>query len=176
MLVSGSAGSVAVRGLAAALNVTGAEAASDRLVVNLLGGNDTFDASGLAASGIQLTVNGGEGDDVIVGGEGDDTLLGGAGDDVLIGGPGNDILDGGAGDDDIEIQLVGGDLMIRGFEAGAGRGDRLDLGAFGKLDVAKLMQTSSYAGGDTVMSLGGGREITLVDVAPNMLHTDDFLV
>ena len=45
-----------------------------------------------------LTLDGGDGDDVLIGGAGNDTLLGGAGDDVLIGGPGNDTLDGGAGD------------------------------------------------------------------------------
>jgi Ca2+-binding RTX toxin-like protein len=45
-----------------------------------------------------LTLDGGDGADVIIGGDGDDTLLGGAGDDILIGGPGNDAIDGGPGD------------------------------------------------------------------------------
>jgi Ca2+-binding RTX toxin-like protein len=44
-----------------------------------------------------LTLDGGEGDDIVLGGAGDDTLLGGPGDDVLIGGPGNDTIDGGPG-------------------------------------------------------------------------------
>ncbi len=52
----------------------------------------------MAAGAIQLTLSGGDGDDVLIGGAGDDTLLGGPGDDVLIGGPGNDMLDGGPGD------------------------------------------------------------------------------
>jgi Ca2+-binding RTX toxin-like protein len=47
---------------------------------------------------MQLTANGGDGDDVIIGSDGADTLTGGAGDDVLIGGAGADILDGGPGD------------------------------------------------------------------------------
>ena len=68
-------------------------------------GDDVVEASGLAAGAIQLTADGGDGDDVLIGGDGNDVLLGGAGDDVLIGGPGIDILDGGDGDD-IEIQLV----------------------------------------------------------------------
>ena len=85
-------------GLAAQVNITGAEAANDRLTVNALGGDDTVDASGLSAGAIQLTEDGGDGDDVLIGGAGDDTLLGGAGDDVLIGGPGQDVLDGGPGD------------------------------------------------------------------------------
>ena len=120
-------------------------------------------------------MNGGDGDDVIIGGDGNDVLLGGAGDDVLIGGDGIDVLDGGDGDDDIEIQLVGGDVTVRGFEAGAGRGDQLDLSAFGKLNVQQLITNGLTAGGDTMLTLGG-REITLLDVAADELHLDDFLL
>ena len=46
---------------------------------------------------MQLTANGGDGDDVLIGSAGNDILTGGAGDDVLIGGGGQDILDGGPG-------------------------------------------------------------------------------
>ena len=60
-------------------------------------GDDVIETSGLAAGAIQLTANGGDGDDVLIGGDGNDTLSGDAGDDVLIGGPGFDILDGGPG-------------------------------------------------------------------------------
>ena len=96
--VSGDASGVAVVGLAARVNITGAEAANDRLTVNARAGDDVVEASGLAAGAIQLTANGEDGDDVLVGGAGADTLTGGAGDDVLVGGPGLDILDGGPGD------------------------------------------------------------------------------
>jgi Ca2+-binding RTX toxin-like protein len=85
------------------LNITGAENANDRLAINALAGDDVIEASGLAATAIQLTADGGDDDDVLVGGAGNDTLLGGNGDDVLIGGLGTDVLDGGPGDD-IEIQ------------------------------------------------------------------------
>ena len=80
------------------MHIVGAEAANDRLIVNALGGNDVVDASRLRAAAIQLTVDGGDGNDVLIGGAGNDTLLGGDGDDVLIGGRGQDILDGGPGD------------------------------------------------------------------------------
>ena len=96
--VVGDAGGVSAFGLAARINVTGAEAANDRLVVNLLGDDDVLEASGLAAGAIGLTGSGGAGDDVLIGGDGNDVLLGDDGDDVLIGGPGVDVLDGGAGD------------------------------------------------------------------------------
>ena len=100
-VVNGSAGSASVIGLAAQVNVTSAEPANDRLTVNALAGDDVVDASGLAADAIQLTENGGDGNDVLIGGAGDDTLIGGPGDDVLFGGPGNDILDGAPGNDTI---------------------------------------------------------------------------
>jgi Ca2+-binding RTX toxin-like protein len=97
-LVFGDASGTSVLGLAAQVNITGAEAASDRLVVNALAGDDVVEASGLAATAIQLTANGGDGNDVLIGGDGNDVLAGGAGDDVLLGGPGLDVLDGGPGD------------------------------------------------------------------------------
>jgi Ca2+-binding RTX toxin-like protein len=59
--------------------MTGAEVPSRMLTIDALAGNDTVDASGLAADAIAPTIVGGDGDD------------------VLVGGPGNDILDGGLG-------------------------------------------------------------------------------
>jgi Ca2+-binding RTX toxin-like protein len=102
-LVVGDAAGSSVFGLAAQVNITGAEAANDRVTLNMLAGDDVVEASGLAASGIQLTADGGDADDILIGGDGGDVLVGGAGDDVLIGGPGVDVLDGGDGDD-VEIQ------------------------------------------------------------------------
>ena len=101
VFVSGDATGVSAIGLAAQVNITGAEADKDRLTFNTLAGDDVVEASGLAVGAIQLTANGGDGDDILIGGAGIDTLAGGAGDDVLIGGPGQDILDGGAGDNTI---------------------------------------------------------------------------
>jgi Ca2+-binding RTX toxin-like protein len=94
---------VGVLGLAAQVNITGSEGANDRLTLNMLDGDDVVDASSLAAGVIQLTIDGGAGDDVLIGSDGNDVILGGDDDDVLIGGPGLDVLDGGPGDD-IEIQ------------------------------------------------------------------------
>jgi len=89
----------------------------DRLIINGLGGDDVIEASGLAA-GLQLTADGGDGDDVLIGGAGNDTLLGGQGDDVLIGGPGQDVLDGGPGGN-VVIQLAGGNLPVDGSQTAA---------------------------------------------------------
>jgi Ca2+-binding RTX toxin-like protein len=97
--VSGDSGHADVTGLAARVHVSGAEANIDRLVVNALGGDDVVAASGLTATAIGLTENGGDGNDVLIGGAGNDIITGGAGDDVLIGGPGQDILNGAPGND-----------------------------------------------------------------------------
>ena len=97
IVATGDASGVAIQGLAAQVNIAGAEAANDRLTINALAGDDVIEASGLAANAIQLTEDGGDGTDVLIGGAGNDTLIGGAGDDNLIGGPGLDILDGGPG-------------------------------------------------------------------------------
>ncbi|WP_439630410.1 calcium-binding protein [Gemmata sp.] len=95
ILAAGDASGTSVFGLAAQVNITGAET-TDKLTVNALGGDDVIDASGMSASAIGA--DGGTGNDILIGGDGNDTLIGGAGDDVLVGGGGLDVLDGGAGD------------------------------------------------------------------------------
>jgi Ca2+-binding RTX toxin-like protein len=99
IVVAGDASGVAVLGLAAQVNITGSEAANDKLNIIAHDGDDAVVASSLAAGAIQFTADGGDGNDVIIGSAGDDTLIGGNGDDVLIGGPGNDVLNGAPGDD-----------------------------------------------------------------------------
>ncbi|MGE5195299.1 MAG: beta strand repeat-containing protein [Deltaproteobacteria bacterium] len=97
--VGGVPGSASVAGLAAQVNIAGADPAQDQLIVNTLAGDDVVEASGLAAGVIQFTANGGAGDDVLIGSAGDDVLIGEDGDDVLNGGPGQDILNGAPGAD-----------------------------------------------------------------------------
>lgn len=106
-------GVVTISGLAATVNVSNFDA-NDRIVINGLSGNDVVDASRLGI-GIQLTADGGDGDDILLGGAGNDTLVGGAGDDVLVGGGGVDVLDGGPGDNVVIQGLTAAsqlDLMI----------------------------------------------------------------
>jgi Ca2+-binding RTX toxin-like protein len=80
------------------VNIEGAEPASDRLFINVIGGDDEVDATDLSAAAILLAADGGDGNGVLFGGASDDTLTGGAGDDVLVGGPRTDVLDGRPGD------------------------------------------------------------------------------
>jgi Ca2+-binding RTX toxin-like protein len=97
--VTDNNGVVTVTGLATDVTITGFET-TDHLVINGLGGDDTINAAGLG-TGMLLTANGGDGNDILVGGTGNDTLSGGAGDDILIGGGGVDTLDGGTGNDTV---------------------------------------------------------------------------
>jgi Ca2+-binding RTX toxin-like protein len=93
--ITNNNGVVTVTSLGSEVTISNFDA-NDRIVINGLGGDDVIEASGL--TGMLLTANGDDGDDVLIGSAGNDTLTGGAGDDVLIGGPGVDILDGGTGD------------------------------------------------------------------------------
>jgi Ca2+-binding RTX toxin-like protein len=108
---SNNNGVVTVSGLAAEMQISGFEA-TDRIVINGLAGDDVVEASGLGTA-MQLTANGGDGDDVLIGSDGNDVLSGGDGDDVLIGGLGLDVLDGGPGDNTV-IQSLSApiDLLV----------------------------------------------------------------
>src|SRR5262249_23291349 len=98
IVVAGDASGQSVLGLAAQVNITGAEAANDLLSIDARAGDDAVDATGLTTDSIHFAAEGGDGDDILEGGAGDDALSGSAGDDILIGGPGQDVLDGGDGD------------------------------------------------------------------------------
>src|SRR5262249_55712233 len=105
-------GVITVSGLGADVTISGF-GANDRLVINGLDGNDVIEATGL--SGMQLTANGGNGDDVLIGSFGNDTLTGGPGDDVLIGNGGQDVLDGGPGSNTI---ITSATTLLNQFMAG----------------------------------------------------------
>jgi Ca2+-binding RTX toxin-like protein len=97
--VTSNGSSVIVSGLQEQVTIDGAEGANDALVVNGSGGNDTINAASLAVGAIELTVNGGDGNDTITGSAGNDTLNGGAGNDTVVGGAGNDFVQLGDGDE-----------------------------------------------------------------------------
>jgi Ca2+-binding RTX toxin-like protein len=153
--LSGGGGTdLRVAGLSAQVAVSGGIAGSDRLTVETLAGDDVIDASGVAAGAMLLTLNGGDGDDILIGGDGDDTLLGGAGDDVLIGGPGNDTLDGGPGSN----------IVIDSFRA-----NTVTSAAFAGMDwLTAHMRTVD---GKTALVLGG-KVRTLPHVDSSQLTRD----
>ena len=103
----------------------------DSVFINALGGNDVIVARRNVS--LELTVDGGDGNDRIRGGSGNDNLTGGLGNDQITGGRGNDVIDGGAGDDRLRGQ--GGDDTLSGGDDNdtliGGRGDDLLDGGAG---------------------------------------------
>ncbi len=86
----------------------------ENLVVNMNGGNDSFSATGNLAALIQITVDGGAGDDTILGSNGADVLLGGDNNDFIDGQQGNDAIFLGAGDDVVQWDPGDGSDTIEG--------------------------------------------------------------
>ena len=126
---AGDAGGVDVFGLKAAVNIVFQEQANDRLTLNGLGGDDVVNASSLEADGIQLTMNGGLGNDDFLGSEGNDLINGGDGDDDALMGAGDDVFVWNPGDDDDTLEgQAGFDRML--FN-GSNAAENIDVAANG---------------------------------------------
>jgi Ca2+-binding RTX toxin-like protein len=172
-----SAGSqIVVNGLQAQVVIDHAEA-GDKLVINGLGGDDVVDASGLDAGKIQLQVNGGLGDDVVIGSAGNDTVNGGDGDDLALLGAGDDVFVWNPGDDnDILEGQAGTDTML--FN-GANAAETIDIAANGgrviffrnvanvtmDLNDVETIQFNALGGADTI-NVGdlSGTDVALVSI------------
>jgi len=77
-------------------------------------GSDIIDLTSLNFSYGDITLNGGQGDDVLWSSDGDDILNGGEGDDNLQSGLGDDVINGGSGDDIIK-SYDGDDVINAGL-------------------------------------------------------------
>ncbi|WP_375307870.1 calcium-binding protein [Bradyrhizobium sp. A11] len=165
--VSGNAGGVTVFGLHAASYLTAMDE-TDQLTLNGLAGDDSIDASGLAAGVLQLTINGGIGNDTIRGSQGDDLINGGDGNDVALMGAGNDTFVWNPGDDNDTIEgQAGSDTLL--FN-GANIAETIDIfanGARAELtrDVASI--TMDTDGVETIAfnARGGADKIAVGDMS-----------
>ena len=167
MVLAGDAAGISLLGLAARIDLTGAEGTLDKLHVSGGAGDDVIEASGVAPGSIGLVLDGGEGDDVIIGSAGDDVLIGGPGDDILIGNGGNDSFQAGPG----------ADVVIQGFAAGTGSHDTIDLrGIADAHDFAWVLAHASDVDGSAVLDLGGDTHVTIDNVSVASLHSDNFLM
>ena len=103
----------------------------DSVFINTLGGNDFVVARHNVR--LDLTIDGGDGNDLIRSGSGNDNLSGGSGNDRILGGRGNDVINGGAGGDRLRGQ--GGNDSLNGGDDNdtliGGRGDDLLDGGAG---------------------------------------------
>jgi Ca2+-binding RTX toxin-like protein len=90
----------------------------EQLVLSANGGNDSFSATGNLAALIQITVDGGTGDDTLLGSNGIDHFFGGDNNDFIDGQQGNDVIYMGAGDDTFQWDPGDGSDTVEG-QAGA---------------------------------------------------------
>jgi Ca2+-binding RTX toxin-like protein len=150
---------------------------TENLVINANGGDDVVSAGLGLAPLIQLTIDGGDGNDTINGGDGNDLLFGGEGDDVIDGNRGDDVAFLGAGDDlfiwdpgegsDIVEGQAGFDTML--FN-GNGANESFDLSANGERlrffrDVANIIMDTNDLELVTIQALGGTDNITVNDLS-----------
>ncbi|KIC35648.1 hypothetical protein RA27_22835, partial [Ruegeria sp. ANG-R] len=114
------------------------------------------------------TITGTFQDDHLIGGQYDDTIAGGPGHDTLEGRGGNDRLEGGDGWDTFVIaRSPGTEDTIVDFQAWR-YGDRIDLTAFTAIaSFAALQSRMRSDGSDTVIDLGDGQSLRLLDLSPN---------
>ena len=149
--MTGSLAEQQVAGLAARVTVRGLDQSADLVTVLAEGGDDVVDASTLVAPA-RLEADGGNGDDILIGGGGNDVLRGAADDDVLIGGPGTDSLDGGPGNN----ILLGGETTVGGVI----------------VTKAWLAAHARPRDGNTVLDLGGRRQVTIPGVTVEALQRE----
>jgi Ca2+-binding RTX toxin-like protein len=166
--VAGGAGGITVLGLPAAVNILFPEAANDRLIVNGQGGDDVINATGLAADGIQLTMNGGLGADLLLGSWGDDLINGGDGDDVAFMGAGDDTFVWNPGDDNDVVEGQGGaDTLL--FN-GANIAEKIDISANGgrvlfSRDIASVTMDLNDVETVRFNALGGADTVHVGDLS-----------
>ena len=166
--ISGSGTSASVNGLRATVQITGAESDRDRLILNAQGGNDTVDATRLAAGVIGLTLNGGLGDDTLLGSRGDDVVQGGDGNDVALLGAGNDTFVWNPGDDNDTIEgQAGFDTLL--FN-GSGAAENVELSANGSRlrffrNVASVVMDGNGLENIHFRALGGSDVVVINDLA-----------
>src|SRR4029079_12500465 len=149
---------------------------TENLVLNMNGGDDTFTAGNGLATLINVTVDGGAGNDSITRGDGNDTLLGGDGNDVINGGRGNDTLVGGTGDDTFVWNPGDGSDIVEGQSGadtlqfnGANIAEKIDITANGTRvrfarDVANIVMDVNGVETINFTARGGLDTITVGDL------------
>ncbi len=149
---------------------------TEKLTLNANGGDDSFTGSNGLAALVQVTVDGGTGNDTILGGDGADILLGGDGNDVIDGNRGNDTSFMGAGDDrfvwdpgDGSDTVEGQDGADRMLFNGANVNENFDVSANGgrirfTRNVANIVMDLNDVEGIDLIALGGADNVVVNDL------------
>jgi Ca2+-binding RTX toxin-like protein len=150
---------------------------TEKLVVNMNGGDDTFSATGNLAALIGVTVDGGTGNDTILGGNGNDLLLGGDGNDFIDGNQGTDTALLGAGDDVFQWDPGDGNDVVEGQAGtdtllfnGSNIGEIVDIAANGERvrltrNVANIVMDLNDIETISVNALGGADIVNVGDLS-----------
>ena len=150
---------------------------TEKLVVNMNGGDDSFSATGDLAGLISVTVNGGTGDDTILGSNGNDTLLGGDNNDFIDGQQGNDAIFLGAGNDVAQWDVGDGLDTVEGQDgtdtlvfSGSNADEVFGIGANGgrvrvTLDVGNIVMDVNGVEIIDLNARGGADTITVGDLS-----------
>ena len=144
------------------IRVARAAITGNGLRVELNGGADQLDLSGLPAGLLAVEVDGGDGNDTITGHAGADLILGGRGHDSISSGAGNDTLSGGDGNDTLRGEA--GNDVLRGQMHNdrllGGDGDDTCDGGGGDDNLSGEAGNDSLMGstGNDVISGGDGRD------------------
>jgi VCBS repeat-containing protein len=134
-------------------------------IIDAGGGDDLVDLTSRRYSYGDVTINGGDGNDVLWSSKGNDNLFGGSGSDRLDGGAGKDYLYGGSGNDTLyggymEDILQGGSGNDTLKDVSPTAGSLLDGGS-GNDTLEDRTGSSLFIGGrgDDTLRLGGGNDI-----------------
>ena len=150
---------------------------TEHLVVNANGGDDVINAGNGLSTLIQLTINGGTGNDTIISGDGNDTLLGGDGNDFIDGNRGNDTALMGAGDDTFQWDPGDGSDTVEGQDGndtmlfnGANIAEKINVSANGgrvlfTRDIANITMDLNDTEHVVFNALGGADEVTVNDLS-----------
>lgn len=165
---AGDSGGINVFGLHTQVNIFHQEQANDRLTLNGLGGDDVINATSLEADGIQLIMNGGLGNDLLVGSEGNDLINGGDGNDTALMGAGDDTFVWNPGDDNDVLE--GQDGFDRMVFNGANIAENIDIFANGVRvtffrNVANVVMDLNDVEGIDFNALGGADTIVINDLS-----------
>jgi Ca2+-binding RTX toxin-like protein len=150
---------------------------TENIVVNMNGGDDSFDATGNIAALISVTVDGGAGNDSIRGSNGADVLLGGDGNDFIDGQQGNDTALLGAGDDVFQWDPGDGNDVVEGQDGtdtmlfnGANIGESFNVfanggRAFFTRDIANITMDLNDVERIDLRTLGGTDNVVVNDLS-----------
>jgi predicted lipoprotein with Yx(FWY)xxD motif len=174
--IGGDPSGVTVSGLRAQVAIKHQEP-TDQLAVSGLGGDDSIDASALAANAIALTLDGGTGDDTIAGSQGVEDSIGGDGNDVIDGNKGADTAELGSGDDVFVWDPGDGSDVVEGQDGfdimrfnGAPAAEQFTLSANGPRlrffrDVGNVTMDTAGIEQVDVNALGGADLVTVEDLS-----------